>query len=192
MIYLELFIRFFIIGICSFGGGYAAMPMIQNQVVENAGWMTASQFADIVSVSEMTPGPIILNAATFTGEQMAGLFGAFIATLGSVLPSIIIVTIVATVYFRSSNTEKIHSAMYFARPAVCALILSAAVSLIKVGLATESWIMGSIGLPIDVWALAVMAISLVLLKKFKWSPIAVILMSGAFGAIVYYVIPAVS
>ena len=192
MIYLELFIRFFIIGICSFGGGYAAMPMIQNQVVENAGWMTASQFADIVSVSEMTPGPIILNAATFTGEQMAGIFGAFMATLGSVLPSVIIVSIVATVYFRSNNTEKIQSAMYFARPAVCALIMSAAVSLIKVGLVTESWIMSSTGMPIDVWALAVMAAALALLKKFKWSPIAVILMSGAFGAIVYYVIPAVS
>lgn len=189
MIYLELFIRFLIIGICSFGGGYAAMPMIQNQIVDDAGWMTEMQFADIVSISEMTPGPIMLNAATFVGEQIAGFGGALVATFASMLPSIVIISIVARLYFNAKNTDKIKSLMFFARPAVCALILSAAVNLIRVALLTDSWIMVATGLPVDIWSLVMMGISFALLKKFKMSPVLVILLSGAVGAVVYNVIP---
>ena len=87
MIYLELFWSFFQIGLFSIGGGYAAMPLIQNQVVDIHPWLTMTQFADIMTIAEMTPGPIAINSATFVGIQVAGLPGAVIATVGCVFPS---------------------------------------------------------------------------------------------------------
>jgi len=87
MIYLELFWSFFQVGLFSIGGGYAAMPLIQNQVVDIHPWLTMTGFADIMAISEMTPGPIAVNAATFVGIQVAGLPGALIATIGCIFPS---------------------------------------------------------------------------------------------------------
>ena len=91
MIYLELFWSFFQIGLFSIGGGYAAMPLIQNQVVDIHPWLTMTGFADIMAIAEMTPGPIAVNAATFVGIQVAGLPGALIATIGCIFPSCVIV-----------------------------------------------------------------------------------------------------
>ena len=91
MIYLELFWSYFQIGLFSIGGGYAAMPLIQHQVVEVHPWLTMTQFADIVAIAEMTPGPIAINSATFVGTLVAGLPGAIIATIGCVFPSCVIV-----------------------------------------------------------------------------------------------------
>ena len=84
MIYLELFISFFQVGILSFGGGYAALPLIQRQVVDVRGWVTMTQFSDIITISQMTPGPIALNMASFVGTQMGGIAGTVIATVSVV------------------------------------------------------------------------------------------------------------
>ena len=89
-IYLQLFWSFFQIGLFSIGGGYAAMPLIQNQVVSIHSWLTMAEFADIVTIAEMTPGPIAINSATFVGTKVAGLAGAVVATAGCVFPSCII------------------------------------------------------------------------------------------------------
>ena len=98
MIYLELFWSFFQIGLFSIGGGYAAMPLIQNQVVDIHPWLTMPQFADVMTIAEMTPGPIAINAATFVGIQIAGFPGAIIATVGCIFPSCVIVMTLAYVY----------------------------------------------------------------------------------------------
>ena len=90
-ILVQLFLSFFQIGLFSIGGGYAAMPLIQSQVVEIHQWLTMTQFADIITIAEMTPGPIAINSATFVGTHIAGLPGAIIATVGCVAPSCIIV-----------------------------------------------------------------------------------------------------
>ena len=95
MIYLELFWSFFQIGLFSIGGGYAAIPLIQNQVVDVRPWLTMTQFADIMTIAEMTPGPIAINAATFVGIQVARLPGAIIATIGCIVPSCVIVMALA-------------------------------------------------------------------------------------------------
>ena len=95
MIYLELLWSFFQIGLFSIGGGYAAMPLIQHQAIDIHGWLTMQSFSDIMTISQMTPGPIAINAATFVGIQVAGIPGALVATFGCVLPSSIIVTILA-------------------------------------------------------------------------------------------------
>ena len=100
MIYIQLFLSFFKIGMFSIGGGYAAMPLIQNEVVTIHSWLTMKEFADIITISQMTPGPIAINSATFVGIQIAGFPGAVIATLGCVTPSFIIVLSIAMVYFK--------------------------------------------------------------------------------------------
>ena len=91
MTFLQLFLAFLQIGAFSFGGGYAAMPLIQDQVVTKYGWLTQTDFADLVTISEMTPGPIAINAATFVGNQVAGIPGALVATFGFILPSCVFV-----------------------------------------------------------------------------------------------------
>ena len=100
MIYFELFWSFFQIGLFSIGGGYAAMPLIQHQAVDVHSWLTMTQFADIMTIAEMTPGPIAINSATFVGIQTAGLPGAVIATFGCITPSCVIVMTLAYVYYR--------------------------------------------------------------------------------------------
>ena len=95
MTYLELFISFFKIGLFSFGGGYAAMPLIQDQVVTAHQWLSMPEFTDLVTISQMTPGPIAINSATFVGIKIAGIPGALAATLGCILPSCVIVMLIA-------------------------------------------------------------------------------------------------
>ena len=95
MIYLQLFWSFIQIGMFSFGGGYAAMPLIQGQVVTDHGWLTMSEFTDLITISQMTPGPIAVNSATFVGLKIAGIPGAVVSTLGCILPSRSIVTVLA-------------------------------------------------------------------------------------------------
>lgn len=103
MIYLELFWSFFQIGLFSIGGGYAAMPLIQHQVVDVHPWLTMAEFSDIITISQMTPGPISINSATFVGIRIAGLPGAIVATSGCVLPSCLIVLTLAFAYYRFRN-----------------------------------------------------------------------------------------
>ena len=98
MIYLQLFFSFLQIGALSFGGGYAAMPLIQEQVVTMHGWISMETFSNLVTIAEMTPGPIAVNSATFVGTRIAGPGGAVVATLGCILPSCIIVTLLAYIY----------------------------------------------------------------------------------------------
>ena len=95
MIYLQLFWCFFQIGLFSIGGGYASMPLIQNQVVDTYHWLSLSEFSDVITISQMTPGPIAINSASFVGIQMGGVLGAVVATLGCILPSCTIVLCLA-------------------------------------------------------------------------------------------------
>ena len=96
----ELFWSFFQIGLFSFGGGYASMPLIQNQVVTIRGWLTLTELADMITISQMTPGPIAINSATFVGTRLAGLPGAIVATLGCVIPSSMVVLTLAFLYYK--------------------------------------------------------------------------------------------
>lgn len=130
MIYLELFWSFFQVGLFSIGGGYAAMPLIQDQAVEIHPWLTMTGFADIMAIAEMTPGPIALNAATFVGIQVAGLPGALIATIGCIFPSCVIVMALAYMYYRFRGLSVMQGILAGLRPAVIAMIASAGISLL--------------------------------------------------------------
>ena len=105
MIYLQLFLSFLKIGAFSFGGGYAAMPMIQQQVVDAYHWLSVSEFGDLVTISQMTPGPIAINAATFVGIRVVGWQGALCATMGCVFPACVIVTVIAYFYVKYKDMK---------------------------------------------------------------------------------------
>ena len=130
MIYLRLFLAFLQIGAFSFGGGYAAMPLIQEQVIARYGWLTLADFTDLVTVAEMTPGPIAVNAATFVGNQVAGIPGALFATLGVILPSCIFVTLLAWLYTRYRTLSLMQSVLRSLRPAVVSMIFAAGLSIL--------------------------------------------------------------
>ena len=180
MIYLELLWSFFQIGLFSIGGGYAAMPLIQNQVVDVHSWLTMTQFADIMTIAEMTPGPIAINSATFVGIQTAGIPGAIIATIGCVLPSCMIVMTLAYIYYRFRGLNMVQGILAMLRPAVVAMIASACLSLMILSfygertlpddLATIQWI-----------PVLIFAAGFFILRKWKVNPIYVMLGSGAIG-----------
>ena len=127
MIYLQLFWSFFQIGALSFGGGYAAMPLIQAQIVDLHGWLSMTEFTDLITISQMTPGPIAVNSATFVGTKIAGIPGALVSTAGCVLPSCILVTLLARLYLRYRNLTVLQDILGSLRPAVVAMIASSGV-----------------------------------------------------------------
>ena len=126
MIFLELFATFFMIGAVTFGGGYAMLPMIQEQVGLRWGHIISQQsMIDFVAVSESTPGPFAINMATYVGSEVGGFFGAFCATLGVVVPSFVIILIVAKCYEKFCNSRTVKGIMTGLKPAVVGLIGSA-------------------------------------------------------------------
>ena len=181
MIYLQLFLSFLQIGAFSFGGGYAAMPLIQNQVVQLHPWLSQSEFTDLITISQMTPGPIAVNSATFVGTRIAGVPGALAATIGCVLPSCILVTILAKIYLKYRNLSLLQDILKSLRPAVIAMIAAAGVSI----LVTAFWGNDISSLHLDtilsctnIRAVGIFLVSLILLAKFKMDPIHVMLLSG--------------
>jgi chromate transporter len=131
MIYLELFLSFMRIGLFSIGGGYAAMPLIQNEAVEIHHWLTMTQFADIMTIAEMTPGPIAINCATYVGYKQKGLTGAIAATIGMVLPSFCIIFLISMFLDNFLEIAWIAHAFMGIKIAVGILILDAAIRMIK-------------------------------------------------------------
>ncbi|MBS5144248.1 MAG: chromate transporter [Butyricicoccus pullicaecorum] len=184
MIYWELFWSFFQIGLFSIGGGHAAMPLIQNQVVDVHSWLTMSQFADIMTISEMTPGPIAINSATFVGIQTAGIPGAIVSTLGCVFPSCIIVLTLAYIYYRFRGLSLIQGVLAGLRPAVVAMIASAGISLLIMAVYGQRTLPSNLG-QVDMIACIIFATAFFILRKWKWNPIYVMAGSGVLGVILY-------
>ena len=116
MIYLQLFLSFMQVGLFSVGGGYAAMPLIRSQVVEQHSWLTMQEFTDLVTIAEMTPGPIAINSATFVGLRIAQLPGAVIATLGCITPALVLVSLLAWVYRKYKDLSLLQTILACLRP----------------------------------------------------------------------------
>lgn len=131
MIKWQLFYSFIKVGLFSFGGGYAALPLIHNEVVLAHHWLSESEFNHLITISQMTPGPIAINAATFVGIKVNGIIGALIATLGCVLPSCIIVTILSLLYMKYRSLTAMKIILTTLRPVVIALIALAGWSILK-------------------------------------------------------------
>ena len=185
MVLLQLYWSFFKIGLFSIGGGYASLPLIQKEVVELHQWITMTEFTDIITISQMTPGPIAINTSTFVGTQIGGLTGAVIATLGCVTPSFIIVLFLAHIYVKYKNLDIVSYILYGLRPAVVSLIGAAGLSIICLAF----WGQKSIKLDgsINYISIIFFIIGLFFLRKYKSNPIYVMLGCGIAGAIIYNV-----
>jgi chromate transporter len=184
MILLELFWSFFQIGLFSIGGGYAAMPIIQRQIVEVKHWLDLAELADVVAISQMTPGPIAINSATFVGLRIAGFGGALVATLGCVLPSFIIVLAMALIYYKYRNLALMQGILGGMRPAVVAMIASAGLSFLVLAFWNGQAITIHIA-SMDFIAIALFLICLLVLRIRKSNPILVLAGSGLAGLIAY-------
>lgn len=182
MIYFELFLSFFQVGAFSIGGGYVALPLIQNQVVDIHGWLTLTEFTDLITISQMTPGPIAINSATFVGTRIAGLPGAIIATLGCILPSCIIVSLLAYLYFKYTDILVIKEILGVLRPAIVALIASAGLTILILSFWNGNEFSTHLN-KIDFIAVGVFALAIMLLRKFKLNPIYVMLIAGVIGGL---------
>ena len=163
-----------------FGGGYAMLSLIQHEVVDRYHWLTLQQFTDVVAISQMTPGPIAVNSATFVGIKVAGLPGAIAATAGCILPSCILVTVIAKLYLKYRNMELLQGVLGSLRPAVVAMIASAGILI----MISAFW--GSapaISFEETKWSMVVIFILCVIsLRKTKINPVWVMVLAGLMKA----------
>ncbi|MGO5440595.1 chromate transporter [Megamonas funiformis] len=181
MIYLELFWSFFQVGLFCVGGGYASMPLIQAQVIDIHAWLSMSEFIDIFTISQMTPGPIGINAATFVGMKVAGFLGAIVATLGFVTPSFILGIVLAKLFFKYGNIGVIKGILNGLRPAVVALICSAGMSFIFLALFNTEKMPINVA-DIDYLGLFVLIVAFIAVRK-KVGIIKILAGSGVLGLI---------
>lgn len=184
MIYFELFWTFFKIGLFTFGGGYAMLPLIQKEVLAH-NWISSDELVNFVAVSESTPGPFAVNMSTYIGSEMGGILGSLCATLGVVLPSFIIILIVAKCYEKFKNSSIVKGCMSGLKPTVIGLIGSAVISIALTVLFPASITLSvftSLAFYISVAIFLVMAV----LSFKKVHPILIILMSAAIGIAVGY------
>ncbi len=178
----KLFFAFIQVGMFSVGGGYAAIPLIQDQIVNIHQLMTIDQFSDLVTIAEMTPGPISINSSTFVGMQLAHIPGVLLCTLGCIIPSFVICLTLAHVYYKYRSFGGLQTVLAALRPAVVSLIGSAGLSILIVGIFRDDIISFA---NIQYVELALFGGCLYLLRRHKLNPIAIILGSGTVGTLIY-------
>lgn len=193
MIFLELFYTFLKIGMFSFGGGYGMLSVIQGEVVSRHAWLTASEFTDIVAVSQMTPGPIGINSATYvgytavlnaTGNEVLAVLGSLVASFAVMLPSIVLMLIVSRYLIKYSRHRNVEAVFKGLRLAVVGLIASAALLLMteeNFGSPTETSLQFGVSVALFVAAFVAM-------KFFKVSPILILILAGVFGGVFYSIV----
>ena len=183
MILLQLLWAFIQVGAFSFGGGYAALPLIEKQVVRANQWLTAQEFTDIITISQMTPGPIAINSASFVGIRMGGIAGTAVATFGCILPSLVIVLLLSYFFFKYRNLRMVQGVVKGLRPGVVALIAASGYGLMANALwgSKTSFRLDMV----DWFAVGLFAVALFALRKWKPNPIYVMLACGVVGALFY-------
>ena len=177
MIYLQLFISYLKIGFFGFGGGYAMLSLIQNEIVEQRGWITVSQFADIVAVSQMTPGPIAINSATYIGYTIGGFWGSVVATVAVCLPALTVMLALTKFFLKLKDNRYVHGVITGMRPVVVGMIAAAALLLIFPEQSADSSF-------IDHWSWILFAATLYASYK-KINPILLIALSAVAGIVIY-------
>lgn len=183
---LKLFLSFIQVGLFSVGGGYAAIPLIQSQIVDTHHLMTMEEFTDLITIAEMTPGPIAVNSATFVGTRLAGIPGAVLCTMGCILPSFFICLTLAHFYYKYRGFSGVQTVLSALRPAVVALIASAGLSILLLALfqAEKNAVVLSDFHPVEG---ILFAGALFILRKYKASAIAIIFGTGVLGTILYLI-----
>lgn len=184
MIYLRLFLEFFRTGLFAVGGGMATIPFLYH-ISDTTGWYTHAQLADMIAVSESTPGPIGVNMATYVGFTVAGVPGAVIATLGLVSPSVIVILLVARMLSKYRTNRYVEAAFYGLRPASCALIAAACFAVVKVSILD----LEAVGAAMIRWEYAALAAVVLVLSRWvkqtkNLHPILFIAGSAAAGILI--------
>ncbi|MDR7869493.1 MAG: chromate transporter [Tissierellaceae bacterium] len=169
---LQLFISFFKIGAFSFGGGYAMLPLLEKELVEKHQWISTTDFIDILAISEMTPGPIAINSATFLGYRVAGILGAFFSTFAVVLPSFIVVTLIFKSISRFKNSPYVSWVLKGLRPVVLGLIAAAAITVGRTSF-------------VDIKSVLIAILIFFLVSIKKLNAILAIIIAGILGVILY-------
>lgn len=169
---LDLLISFFKIGAFSFGGGYAMLPLIQEEVITLNRWITLTEFIDILAIAEMTPGPMAINSATFLGYKVAGFLGSAVATLGVVLPSFIVMSLIFHFIFKFKNTPYVEWILKGIRPVVLGLIAAAAVSVARSTF-------------VDIPSVLIAAFLFYLVAFRNFNPVLALVLAGAIGAVIF-------
>lgn len=182
MIYLQLFWEFLKIGLFAVGGGMATLPFLQ-RLAENTGWFSSSLITDMIAISESTPGPIGINMATYVGYNIAGIPGGILATMGEILPSIVIVVIVSKSLQRFRDNQLVNDAFYGLRPAVTGLIAAAGINVVQTSMLHIERFQqtGAILDLLDTARLIYFILVFFAIKKFKKHPIVYIAASAAVG-----------
>jgi chromate transporter len=170
--YLKLLFTFFKIGLFSFGGGYAMLPLIQQEVTSVNKWVSVKEFIDIVAISQITPGPIAINSATYIGYKVAGVLGSACATLGVTMPSVIIMLIICRFFFKFKNNKYVEGAFLGLRPATVGLVAAAA-------------ILVAYGAFIDYKSIIIFVAAFIASYKFKVDPILMTAVAALIGLILY-------
>jgi len=169
---IDLFISFFKIGAFSFGGGYAMLPMIQEEVIEVHRWITMAEYIDILAIAEMTPGPIAINSATFLGYKVAGVAGSAVATLGVVLPSFIVMSLIFHFIFRFKSSPYVDWILKGIRSVVLGLIAVAAFSV-------------AISTFVDIQSVLIAVVLFYLVAFRNFNPIYAIILAGVMGVVLF-------
>ena len=184
---IKLFFSFLQVGLFSVGGGYAAIPLIQNQIVDTHALLTLAEFTDLITIAEMTPGPISINSATFVGTRIAGPFGAVVCSIACIIPSFIICLTLAKFYYKYRDLGGVKTVLAALRPAVVALIASAGMSILLLGLFNSD----SLALNFDNFRIiefGLFCVGFYAIRKYKINPIAIIFGTGFIGTIIYFII----
>ena len=179
MIYLQLFWTYLKIGIFGFGGGYAMLSMIQFEVVDHHGWMTIEEFADMVALSQMTPGPVSINIATFIGYNVGGIWGSLVATAAIVTPSLLMLLFVLKFLFKNKENYIVKTTLSSMKPVIAGLIFVAALTMMNPVSFPDTGLHGS---NISV---IICAVSFAATYFAKINPILLILASGLVGYLIY-------
>lgn len=180
----NLFIVFLKIGFLSIGGGYAIIPLIQEQVVEKNGWISRKMFTDIITISQMTPGPLAVNTSTFVGIQIGGILGALAATVGCVLCGILISLALYRFFQVHQESDYVLEVLNGLKSASLGLIISAAATIVLLALYGSDTIGADLG-PLNWTALLTMLALLLILRKWKINPVLIMLVSGITGILFY-------
>ena len=180
MIYIKLILSFLLIGVCAFGGGYAVLPLISQQCVETNHWLTMTEFSDLLTLSQITPGPIAINSASFVGMKVAGIPGAFVASFAFMLPPFLIVSLLYVVYRRYGQVKPVQDALGGLKPGVVGLIAVAGLGVVI----DTVWGGGAVTLAsADVFSAVLILAVLFVLRKWKPGVIVTILACGAIGVL---------
>ncbi len=183
MIYLRLFFNFLLIGALSFGGGYGTLSLIEDIAVGKYGWISPEQLYDVVTLSEITPGPIALNAASFTGYVSGGVLGAVLSTLGCIAVPCAFMAVLTYIYTKYRSADGVAHVMAVIKSAVCSLVFAAFLTLFLPNVLGITSILDLASAHVDIAAGGIFASAFLLCRTKKVSPIVLILLCGVFGGI---------